>query len=74
MTDTFLFFLFCNTAVLVGGLYWGYQFALYRHPMTSPKSIHEYLLKYFPDKWTAYKQGVIEGYTQGLRDAQEEHK
>jgi hypothetical protein len=38
-------------------------------PLT-PNDINDYIGKKFPDLWGAYKQGVHEGYEQGLRDGQ----
>lgn len=50
------------------GFYWGYTFAVRRFQLGQ---IQDYISKHLPDRWAAYKQGVHEGYEQGLRDGQE---
>lgn len=50
------------------GFYWGYTFAVRRYFLGD---INQYLKTKFPTEWAAYKRGVDEGYTQGLRDGQE---
>lgn len=48
--------------------YWGFTYAVDKYQLGN---LEAFLKRKFPDKWKAYKVGVDEGYTQGLRDGQE---
>lgn len=52
--------------------YWGWIVSRYRQTPISTQFIEKYITDHFPDVWAAYKQGVNEGYEQGLRDGQHE--
>ena len=54
------------TVIAIAMFYTGQVYAIEHFHLDD---IEEYLNKNLPNRWAAYKQGVHEGYEQGLRDA-----
>lgn len=73
MTDVMLLFAITLSilAVAVMGFKAGWDTHKMRSTPITIQSIEEYINTKFPTRWAAYKQGVNEGYEQGLRDGQE---
>jgi len=67
-----------NYLVIIGAMvlalamyFIGYQRGRGVNTPIRTEDINRYISEKFPDLWAAYKQGVNEGYEQGLRDGQD---